>query len=330
MDEIVVVDTGSSDDTVAVARSFGATVVETDWQDDFSAPRNLALAHATGRWILSIDADEWLAPATPPLDGLLAADGVAAYMVLLRPARGYTPYRECRLFRNLPEARFDGRIHERILPSLAGLGAVRRCPLLIEHSGYENVGAAKARRDLPLLAAHVEESPGELDQWRRLAEAAAAAGDTERARSAYERAVQLARAASGPPAALAYSGFAHFLLAAGDDARGLIAEGLERFPSNHLLTWLRARTENDEDALAWWERLAAVDVERLPEQGISYDERLFDAVALAGLAGCLFRLGRYAESADAYARAAAAAPEDLEIRAKGALAAARAGSRVAA
>lgn len=331
VDEIVVVDTGSDDDTVAIARAFGATVVETDWQEDFSVPRNLALQHASGRWVLSIDADEWIEQA-PPLGELLAADGIAAYMVLLRPARGYTPYRECRLFRNAPEARFDGRIHERILPSLAGVGAVARCPLLIGHSGYDGVGLAKARRDLPLLAAHLEEAPHELDQWRRLAEAAAAAGETARARSAFETAVRLARegAGAGPAASLAYSGYAQFLLATGEDVGELLAEGLERFPTNHLLAWLRARTETDEGALEWWERLAAVDVERLPDDGISYDERLFGAVALSGLAGCLFRLGRHAESAEAYERAATVAPEDLEIRAKGALAAARAGSLVAA
>jgi glycosyltransferase involved in cell wall biosynthesis len=339
VDEVVVVDTGSTDGTVAVARAHGATVLETEWHDDFSAPRNLALGAARGRWILSIDADERVAPtiARRPLEELLAVDEVAAYMVLLRPARGYTPYRECRLFRNLPGARFEGRIHERVLPSLAGRGAVGRCPLLIEHAGYEGPRDAKARRDLPLLLAHVDACPGDLDQWRRLAEAAAACGDAALARRAYKTAVALVRAGddAGPPAALTYSGFAQLLFAAGEDVDALLAEGLERFPGNQLLVWLRARVEeargDDEAAVEWFRRLTSVDAGRLPEEGISYDARLFDAVAHAGIAGGLFRLGRYAESADAYARAAAAAPDDLEIRAKSALAAARArGSAVAA
>ena len=59
-DEIVVVDTGSTDDTVAVAESFGAVVAHRPWDDDFAAARNRALDLATGEWILYIDADEQL------------------------------------------------------------------------------------------------------------------------------------------------------------------------------------------------------------------------------------------------------------------------------
>ena len=60
VDEIVVVDTGSQDDTVAVARAHGANVIEAPWTDDFSAARNIALDHANGTWILTLDTDETL------------------------------------------------------------------------------------------------------------------------------------------------------------------------------------------------------------------------------------------------------------------------------
>lgn len=341
VDEIVVVDTGSRDTTVEVARAHGAIVLESPWRDDFSAARNLAIGEARGRWILSIDADEHVAPISrASIEELLAAEDVAAYMVLLRPAPGHTPYRECRLFRNAPDIRFEGAIHERVFPSVTA-HAVReglrigRCPLLVEHDG-ESARDAKARRDLPLLVAHVESFPDDIDQWRRLADTAAACGDADLARRAYERAVELVRAGDdgGLFASLTYAGFAAFLAASGEDADALLAEGLERFPGNQILVWHRAQADaargDDEAALASFERLAAVDVERLPEQGISYDERLFGSVAQAGIAGCLFRLGRYAESAEAYGRAAAAAPQDLEIRAKAALANARARGAVVA
>jgi glycosyltransferase involved in cell wall biosynthesis len=333
VDEIVVVDTGSRDGTIDVARSFGAVVVEAEWTDDFAAARNLALGLATGRWILSIDADEWLAPTARDALHALLDEPFAAYRVLLRPAPGHTPYRECRLFRNLPSARFEGRIHERVLPSLAGL-PVGACDLLIEHTGYVGTREAKARRDLPLLEAHLASGADDLDQWRRLADAAAASGDLAHARDAYDRAIHLARAETSPAASLTFSGLASLLFAAGEDVDELLAEGRERFPDNHLLTSLHARIEasrgNDDDALASYARLAAVDLDALPDGGISYDERLFDAVAHGGAAGCLFRLGRYEESAAAYERAAAAAPDDLELRAKGALASARARDAVAA
>src|SRR4051794_16492566 len=57
-DEIVVLDTGSTDDTVATARRLGATVIEGEWHDDFAAARNVALDHCSAEWIVHVDADE--------------------------------------------------------------------------------------------------------------------------------------------------------------------------------------------------------------------------------------------------------------------------------
>jgi len=64
VDEIVVVDTGSTDDTVKVAKKFGAKIFYFDWNDDFSAPRNLALKKCSGDWIIFLDADEFFTPET--------------------------------------------------------------------------------------------------------------------------------------------------------------------------------------------------------------------------------------------------------------------------
>ena len=64
VDEIVIVDTGSKDRTVAIAQSFGAKVLHVPWDDDFSAPRNAGIAAATGDWILVLDADEFLRQKT--------------------------------------------------------------------------------------------------------------------------------------------------------------------------------------------------------------------------------------------------------------------------
>ena len=60
--EIIIVDTGSEDRTVDVARSFGAKVVHFDWVDDFAAARNVALAHATGDYVFWLDADDLVEP----------------------------------------------------------------------------------------------------------------------------------------------------------------------------------------------------------------------------------------------------------------------------
>ena len=60
VDEIVVVDTGSCDNTLTIAQSFGAKVFSCPWEDNFSIPRNVSLEHALGEWILMLDADEQL------------------------------------------------------------------------------------------------------------------------------------------------------------------------------------------------------------------------------------------------------------------------------
>ena len=60
-DDLVVVDTGSSDRTVDIARAFGARLFEFAWQDDFSRARNFCIEQAAGDWILSLDADESIA-----------------------------------------------------------------------------------------------------------------------------------------------------------------------------------------------------------------------------------------------------------------------------
>src|SRR5208282_3153424 len=59
-DEIVIADTGSTDDTIKIAREFGAKISNFDWVDDFAAARNFAINQTTGGWILVLDADEWV------------------------------------------------------------------------------------------------------------------------------------------------------------------------------------------------------------------------------------------------------------------------------
>src|SRR5882724_11729244 len=60
VDEIVIADTGSTDGSVAVAQSFGATVISIPWESDFAAARNSALQHTSADWVLVLDADEQL------------------------------------------------------------------------------------------------------------------------------------------------------------------------------------------------------------------------------------------------------------------------------
>ncbi len=78
-DELIVVDTGSKDNTITIAKDFDARVFHFEWCDDFAAARNESLKHATGDWILQIDADEELpASSVPPWEKQCQANGVSS------------------------------------------------------------------------------------------------------------------------------------------------------------------------------------------------------------------------------------------------------------
>ncbi len=145
-DEIVIVDTGSTDDTIEIAREFGAKVITHKWNDDFAAARNISLENATGDWALWLDADERLAEGDADLLKYLmveAQTNVGGYMVNIRNVMttGENPeicwHRACRLFRLHPKVRFTGRIHEQNMRSLQDAGYVcALSQLKIDHFGY--------------------------------------------------------------------------------------------------------------------------------------------------------------------------------------------------
>ncbi len=118
-DEIVVYDTGSSDSTRAIAARFTDLVVEGYWDDDFGGARNRALEHATGEWVLSIDADEVFVGEPSALRARLGVGGVARHVLTVRSARPVDlgPAAESiavRVFRRR-ECHWVGRLHEQVV-----------------------------------------------------------------------------------------------------------------------------------------------------------------------------------------------------------------------
>ncbi len=126
VDEIVVVDTGSTDNTREIARQYGARVFDFPWCDSFAAARNESIRHASGQWLLWLDADEYLDDANRgKLRNLLADLGNdnTAYVMKCVCVSGQasstaTNVDHVRLFRNHPAIRWDYRVHEQILPAL--------------------------------------------------------------------------------------------------------------------------------------------------------------------------------------------------------------------
>jgi GT2 family glycosyltransferase/tetratricopeptide (TPR) repeat protein len=168
--EMIVVDTGSTDKTIEIAESCGATVRTIVWPDSFAAARNVSLRNANGAWIFWMDADDTLPHECGEaiLDAVLAApDDVLGFVVPVQfvddgPGGG-TRVDHVKLFRNLPGVEFEGRIHEQILGSLRQhSGVIARCNAYVLHSGYDTSvkGQAKKReRDETLLKLDLEDRP---------------------------------------------------------------------------------------------------------------------------------------------------------------------------
>ncbi|MCS7030374.1 MAG: tetratricopeptide repeat protein [Gloeomargarita sp. SKYG116] len=180
--EIIVVDTGSTDDTVAIAQAHGAKVEFFSWQDDFAAARNYSLEFAQQEWILVLDADEVLIPSAVPGLQAAIADPQVLVVNLWRQEMGtqQAPYSlVSRLFRNRPDIRFRGAYHELIDDSVAEIR--RREPhwqvatldaIALQHWGYTQAALqthnkqARARR---LLTQALAQNPQDAYLCAKLA-----------------------------------------------------------------------------------------------------------------------------------------------------------------
>lgn len=337
VDDIVVIDTGSVDETADIAREFGAHVEHLPWTDSFADARNAALDRSEGDWILCLDADERLAPVSrSALEALLADAPEMAFRLLLRPYEHTTPYREYRLWRNDPRIRFSGVIHETVVPSIhAAADADDRpigvCDLLLTHVGYHGDQTRKHHRNLPLLRQKLKDDPEHLFAWHHLARVLAGLGEAEEAEQVLAHTVERARAQPyvHPWGVLAYADLVALRYLRGEDVGELLAEARSRYPRNWLLLWheaqLRTAAGRYEEAIDDFDQLLAVDTSNLPDEGPAYDQRLFGELAHDGRALCLLRLGRYPAAAAAYTEAARRAPDDPAYRIKHELALARSG-----
>lgn len=164
-DELIVVDTGSTDATVSIAESFGAYVVRCDACNDaegrirdFSLARNTAIEAAAGDWVLWMDADDVLLPGGPARFRAHAArEDAAAVQVTLR-WNGDTWF-QTRLFRRLPGHRFVGRIHE--YPHVVGPIVTAR-EIVVEHRPDKRGKEGSVDRNLRMCALEVQDDPENL------------------------------------------------------------------------------------------------------------------------------------------------------------------------
>jgi Flp pilus assembly protein TadD len=180
-DEVIVVDTGSSDRTVCIARDSGARVYSVDWNGDFSEARNSAIAKARHPWILVLDADESLEPlGRHRLVRMLSMHPDSAFTLEQRtythcssgygvvPVQGlrehgapcYFRSEQVRIFPNNGAVRYRGRIHENVAESLEASGMpVVGTDIVVHHYGRNSVSDRLRRK----CSAYLADRGGKID-----------------------------------------------------------------------------------------------------------------------------------------------------------------------
>jgi tetratricopeptide (TPR) repeat protein len=159
VDELIVVDTGSTDNSIEIAQSLDAQIYPFEWCNNFAAARNYSLTKASGEWILVLDADEELKVKDHSWKTLLEGDPTTlAYAIPLRDAVSQeTAMEPLRLFRHHADLKFEGRYHEHIYFQGTVLSSnhpfVKTLPNIeIIHYGYsETAIAQKSPLRIPIL-----------------------------------------------------------------------------------------------------------------------------------------------------------------------------------
>lgn len=177
--EIIVVDTGSTDRTPELVLAKGGKLLKLTWNDDFAQARNFSLLQATCPWILVLDADEVLESGDQDyVNRLLSHESAQGYFVnilnIKEDGSELSQDQVVRLFRNKPDYRFEGSIHEQIAPSILrhneGKG-LRSSELVIKHRGYTETiisGKGKNSRNVRIIRKHLAENPNDHFLWYSL------------------------------------------------------------------------------------------------------------------------------------------------------------------
>lgn len=187
VDEIVVLDTGSKDHSVDVARKHGARVQEIEWPGHFAKALNVMLGMVETPWTLRLDSDEWIdAAQAQGIQGAIKDASAASYSLIrrdLKPGGGFDEIDTLRLWRTHDKVRYQGAVHESIppesiqeaFPSLE----LMRADIFFWHDGYLTDVEGKIRRNVDLLARELESDPDNLYLRAMLATTMHASGNPD-------------------------------------------------------------------------------------------------------------------------------------------------------
>lgn len=320
VDEIVIVDTGSTDSTVAIAERHGAKVFYLPWPGDFSIARNESLKHATGDWILVLDADEHIPEKFHnQIRSAIAQTKHVMYsleIVNLNSTGDSFHVRLARLFRNMPEIRFEGQIHEQAITSVERLGLSHSIVnAQIIHKGYlahYYISREKSKRNMKILLEQNAREPENSYIWFQMGQEYNNMGNFEEGQAALLKSLNMLKdqkiaAHKAAYGAAAYMGLLLSYETKRDDDDKVLAiadEALRDFPTYPDLHYIKGQLciqmKRYEDAIKCFEKCRS-----LPQQ-ITFSGNFPAATTykpLLGMAVAYNELGKIVQAKRAYREA---------------------------
>ena len=243
VDEIVVVDTGSTDGTVAIAKSFGARVYHHPWENDFSKHRNQSIDYATGEWILIIDADEKLCEGGALIKEVIkdnSIDSIFFTVISYSDNKSSQTFNNSpRLFLNNGNIIYQGIVHNRLI----GFQKSKNSPIKLLHYGYDlgdETNRAKFERTTALLKNRIKQNPEDPLPFSYMAASYLTLNLFEEAIDASTTAIRLADKQKNYDTIFLWT---HYLASAAlyatkrfEEAKQYCAKALKRF-DRHLDSW---------------------------------------------------------------------------------------------
>ncbi|HEV8021680.1 MAG TPA: glycosyltransferase [Candidatus Lustribacter sp.] len=300
VDEICIVDTGSTDRTVEIAESYGARIEHHEWRKDFAWARNKALAMATRRWTFVLDADEELEKESVELMKSLRTTPAGLCCIYINitntiddsAGAGTMSHRLIRVFPTNPLLRFIGVIHESMFRTDAKELEAVLAPITILHKGYTGemlVGREKDARNKPLISRAYEENGDDAFSMFNFGNSAICSGNAEVGCEVLERLLAM------PGPSKLYFPLAYLLLTQayceqfGDNQRALdkIDEAIARYPNDAGLVFTKGQVvrkmDRWDEAQELFER--ALTLRELMAYSVMTDEELFEWKIFFSLAG---------------------------------------------
>ncbi len=310
VDEMIIVDTGSSDKTIEIAESFGAQVYHHPWQNSFSEARNYGLPYAKGEWLLQLDADEVLEKEDLPLlKQLIQSNDVDGYSVIFLntgPDNAIYRHRNVRLFRN-GKVRYEGIVHN--MPKING--HVELSDLRIHHYGY-NLSPKqmdkKFKRSEVLLVRQVKEDPQNTYARANLVR-------NYRLQQLYDKVIPEALTALPIHSIQPYDrqmiyndlAYAYFQVNKLNEAEEVCLEGLQENPYHmdlyYILGGVKVTQNLPGEAIQYFLKYLEVRESGIEAKGL--DGLIMDTYGYAGRAwnnigSCYLNLGEFNKAIDAY------------------------------